>query len=152
MPTDVVEKLLCLFNKLFASAHTCLRHPLPSVCQTEYSPFLWLYPPRATNFPHGLILVVCKHINWQLIWRFCSRCACKCEFWTWQARLWSIWVSCCSNIPHASAAIIVHWQTNGSLAKDRIRAVAFGVGLLRSREIAHICSTFYTWWCTWVKT
>ena len=123
---------------------SCLPQPtlvldILSLLSVKLSIHLSSDPPRSTNFPHGLILVVCKHINWQLIWRFCSRCACKCEFWTWQARLWSIWVSCCSNIPPVSAAIIVHWQTNGSLAKDRIRAIAFGVGLLRSREIAHIC-------------
>lgn len=41
--------------------------------------------PGSTNFSQGLIRAVCKHINWQLIWWFCSRCACKSGVWTWQA-------------------------------------------------------------------
>lgn len=41
--------------------------------------------PGSTDFSQGLILAVCKHINWQLIWWFCSRCACKSGVWTWQA-------------------------------------------------------------------
>ena len=43
--------------------------------------------PGSFHFSQGLIHVACKHINWQLIWRFCSRCACKSGVWTWQAAL-----------------------------------------------------------------
>ena len=43
--------------------------------------------PGSFHFSQGLIHVACKHINWQLIWRSCSRCACKSGVWTWQAAL-----------------------------------------------------------------
>lgn len=109
----------------------------PTVFQPESTALLLTVWPRSTNFSQGLILVVCKHINWQLIWRFGSRCACKSGVWTWQAALWSIWVSRWSNIPPAPAAIIFHTGKQ----MPQMRATAFGLApLMGEGGPPHTCS------------